>query len=70
MARKVRNSSLENRSARARLKTAHKPYYRLIEPGCMSAIARTPAGLGPGLCAGTPATATTRPRTSAPPMAP
>ena len=33
MARKVRDSNLETRTARARLKTRHKPYFRLIEPG-------------------------------------
>lgn len=33
MGRNVRDSSLETRSARSRLKTAHKPYFRLIEPG-------------------------------------
>jgi integrase len=33
MPRKVRDSNLENRTARGRLRTAHKPYFRLIEPG-------------------------------------
>ena len=33
MPRKVRDSNLETRTARARLKVAHKPYFRLIEPG-------------------------------------
>jgi integrase len=33
MPRKVRDASLETRSARARLPTVHKPHYRLIEPG-------------------------------------
>jgi integrase len=33
MPRLVRDSNLETRTARARLKTRHKPYFRLIEPG-------------------------------------
>ena len=33
MPRQVRDANLESRSARARLKVAHKPYFRLIEPG-------------------------------------
>lgn len=33
MPRNVRDSALETRTARSRLKAAHKPYYRLIEPG-------------------------------------
>jgi integrase len=33
MARTVRDSSLETRSARSRLKVTPKPYFRLIEPG-------------------------------------
>jgi integrase len=33
MPRKVRDSNLETRTARSRLKVAHKPYFRLIEPG-------------------------------------
>jgi len=33
MPRKVRDSNLETRTARGRLKVAHKPYFRLIEPG-------------------------------------
>jgi integrase len=33
MPRKVRDSNLETRTARARLRTRHKPYFRLIEPG-------------------------------------
>jgi integrase len=31
--RKVRDANLETRTARGRLKTRHKPYFRLIEPG-------------------------------------
>ena len=33
MPRKVRDANLETRTARSRLKAAHKPYFRLIEPG-------------------------------------
>jgi integrase len=33
MPRQVRDSNLETRTARSRLKAAHKPYFRLIEPG-------------------------------------
>ena len=33
MPRKVRDAALETRTARGRLKVAHKPYFRLIEPG-------------------------------------
>jgi integrase len=33
MPRKVRDANLETRTARNRLKVAHKPYFRLIEPG-------------------------------------
>jgi hypothetical protein len=33
MPRQVRDSNLESRSARSRLKVQHKPYFRLIEPG-------------------------------------
>lgn len=33
MPRIVRDSNLETRTARSRLKVAHKPYFRLIEPG-------------------------------------
>ena len=33
MPRNVRDSNLETRTARSRLKVAHKPYFRLIEPG-------------------------------------
>jgi integrase len=33
MPRLVRDSNLETRTARSRLKVAHKPYFRLIEPG-------------------------------------
>jgi hypothetical protein len=33
MRRQVRDSNLETRTARSRLKVQHKPYFRLIEPG-------------------------------------
>src|SRR5712692_7616191 len=33
MARTVRDANLETRTARSRLKTAGKPYYRAIDPG-------------------------------------
>src|ERR1043166_4705500 len=33
MPRKVRDASLETRTARSRLRVRHKPYARLIEPG-------------------------------------
>lgn len=33
MPRKVRDTNLETRTARGRLKARHKPYFRLIEPG-------------------------------------
>src|ERR1044072_7617518 len=33
MTRTVRESSLETRSARSRLKATAKPYFRMIEPG-------------------------------------
>jgi integrase len=33
MPRKVRDASLETRTARSKLKVRHKPYFRLIEPG-------------------------------------
>jgi integrase len=33
MPRKVRDASLETRTARSRLRVQHKPYFRLIEPG-------------------------------------
>jgi hypothetical protein len=46
MGRNVRDSSLETRSARSRLKTAHKPYFRLIEPGLHLGYRKL--GTGPG----------------------
>jgi integrase len=46
MARKVRDSNLETRSARARLRAAHKPYYRLIEPGLHLGYRKNASGPG------------------------
>jgi len=44
MARTVRDSSLETRAARARLKQQHKPYYRLIDQGCHLGYYKGPRG--------------------------
>jgi integrase len=44
--RQVRDSNLENRTARARLKVAHKPYFRLIEHGLHLGYRRLPVGAG------------------------
>lgn len=46
MPRKVRDASLETRTARSRLKIRHKPYYRLIEPGLHLGYRKL--GSGPG----------------------
>jgi integrase len=46
MARNVRASNLETRTARSRLKPAHTPYFRLIEPGLHLGYRRLPAGPG------------------------
>jgi integrase len=46
MPRKVRDSNLETRTARARLKTAHKPYFRLIEPGLHLGYRKLTSGPG------------------------
>jgi integrase len=46
MPRKVRDSNLETRTARARLKVAHKPYFRLIEPGLHLGYRRLASGPG------------------------
>src|SRR5262245_35792344 len=46
MPRKVRDSNLETRTARARLKVAHKPYFRLIEPGLHVGYRKLPSGPG------------------------
>ena len=44
MARTVRDNSLESRTARARLKQRHKPYYRLIDQGCHLGYYKGPRG--------------------------
>lgn len=46
MPRKVRDSNLETRTARSRLKTAHKPYFRLIEPGLHLGYRKLASGPG------------------------
>jgi integrase len=46
MPRKVRDASLETRTARSRLKVRHKPYFRLIEPGLHLGYRKL--GSGPG----------------------
>jgi integrase len=46
MPRKVRDSSLETRTARSRLPVAHKPYFRLIEPGLHLGYRKLPSGPG------------------------
>jgi len=42
MPRKVRDSNLETRTTRSRLRAAHKPYFRLIEPGLLLDIGSSP----------------------------
>ena len=44
--RQVRDSSLETRTARSRLKTRHKPYFRLIEPGLHIGYRKLSSGPG------------------------
>ena len=46
MPRKVRDSNLETRTARSRLAVAHKPYFRLIEPGLHLGYRKLPSGPG------------------------
>ena len=46
MPRKVRDSNLETRTARSRLPVAHKPYFRLIEPGLHLGYRKLPSGPG------------------------
>jgi integrase len=46
MPRKVRDSNLETRTARARLRVAHKPYFRLIEPGLHLGYRKLASGPG------------------------
>jgi len=43
---KVRDSNLETRTARARLRVAHKPYFRLIEPGLHLGYRKLASGPG------------------------
>jgi integrase len=44
--RQVRDSNLETRTARSRLKTRHKPYFRLIEPGLHIGYRKLSSGPG------------------------
>jgi integrase len=46
MPRKVRDASLETRTARGRLPVRHKPYFRLIEPGLHLAYRKLTSGPG------------------------
>ena len=46
MPRKVRDATLETRTARSRLKVAHKPYFRLIEPGLHLGYRKLASGPG------------------------
>jgi hypothetical protein len=46
MPRKVRDASLETRTARSRLKIRHKPYFRLIEPGLHLGYRKLSSGPG------------------------
>jgi integrase len=46
MPRRVRDASLETRTARSRLKVAHKPYFRLIEPGLHIGYRKLASGPG------------------------
>ena len=46
MPRKVRDFNLETRTARSRLKVAHKPYFRLIEPGLHVGYRKLASGPG------------------------
>jgi integrase len=46
MPRKVRDASLETRTARSRLKVRHKPYFRLIEPGLHVGYRKLSSGPG------------------------
>lgn len=46
MSRNVRDSNLETRTARGRLKVAHKPYFRLIEPGLFLGYRKLASGPG------------------------
>lgn len=46
MPRQVRDAALETRTARSRLKVAHKPYYRLIAPGLHLGYRKLASGPG------------------------
>ena len=46
MPRQIRDSSLETRTARSRLKVQHKPYFRLIEPGLHLGFRKLTSGPG------------------------
>jgi len=46
MPRQVRDSNLETRTARSRLKARHKPYLRLIEPGVHVGYRKLSSGPG------------------------
>jgi integrase len=46
MPRKVRDANLETRTARSRLKVAHKPFFRLIEPGLHMGYRKLQSGPG------------------------
>jgi integrase len=46
MPRQVRDSNLESRNARARLRVQHKPYFRLIEPGLHLGYRKLASGPG------------------------
>ena len=46
VARKVRDASLETRTARSRLRMAHKHYFRLIEPGLHIGYRKLTSGPG------------------------
>ncbi len=46
MPRQVRDANLETRTARSRLKVAHKPYFRLIEPGLHLGYRKLASGPG------------------------
>jgi len=46
MPRQVRDANLETRTARSRLRVAHKPYFRLIEPGLHLGYRKLASGPG------------------------
>ena len=50
MPRTVRDTGLENRTARSRLKARNKPYYRALEPGLHLGYRKPLAGPGPLAC--------------------